>query len=161
MYASNQLLDIACARDDLPRVLGFAVKLYGEEIFTRADGRIRMACAIVKMAVGPDIYLVGTGSMEPYRTGVNKGWASKLGKGWTDYPFDYEPELAAKVVAQWVAKQEIEMPSIDGCVEKGVRVMSVDTACKDGPLPPLYAIEGIDMHKAILAFVPYPMEYHK
>lgn len=161
MYASNQKLDAACARDDLPKVLDFAVKLYGEELFTRSDGRIKMAFAVVPMAAGPDIYLIGTGSMEPYRTGVNKGWASKLGKGWTDYPFDYEPDLVSRIISQWAAKQDLEMPSIDGSVEKGVRVMSIHTAYTDGPLPAPYSIENIDMHDAILAFVPYAMEYHK
>lgn len=161
MYASNQLLDVACAADGLEETIGFAVKLYGEEVFTRTDGRIRMAWAIVKMPSGPDIYLVGTGSMEPYQTGPNKGWASKLGKGWTDYPFDYEPGLVARIVSQWAMKQQISLPAIDGAVAKGVRVMSVDTAYTDGPLPAPHSIENIDMHKAVLAFVPYPMEYHK
>ena len=161
MYASNQRLDVACTKDDLTKVLDFAVKLYGEELFTRSDGRIRMAFAIIKMPAGPDIYMIGTGAMEPYQTGPNKGWASKLGKGWTDYPFDYEPDLVARIIAQWAAKQDIDMPSIDGSVEKGIRVMSVHTAYEDGPLPTPYSIEGIDMGDAILAFVPYPMEYHK
>lgn len=161
MYASNQKLDVSCAREDLPRVLDFAVKLYGENIFTRTDGRIKMAFAVVDMPAGPDIYLIGTGSMEPFQTGANKGWASKSGKGWTDYPFDYEPELVAKIIAQWAAKQDIRLPCIDGSVEKGIRVMSIDTAYEDGPLPRPYDIDGIEMHDAILAFVPYAMEYHK
>lgn len=161
MFSSNQLLDVACAKDGLPQVLDFAVKLRGEEMFTRSDGRVKMAHAVLKMAAGPDIYLIGMGSMEPYQTGPNRGWSSKLGKGWEDYPFDYEPDLVARIIAQWAAKQEIDMPSIDGSVEKGVRVMSVHTACENGPLPAPHAIEGIDMHKAVLAFVPYPMEYHK
>lgn len=161
MYASNQKLDIACTRNDLAKALDFAVKLYGDEKFTRTDGRMKMAFATVRLAAGPDIYLVGTGSMEPYQTGPNKGWAAKLGKGWTDYLFDYEPDLVARIVAQWAAKQDLDMPSIDGSVEKGVRVMSIETAYQDGPLPAPYSIENIDMHDAILAFVPYAMEYHK
>ena len=157
MFSSNQILDVLCDDKSLPRAIRFAVSLYGDEIFTRHDGRVRMAFA----EPVPGVYLIGRGSMEPYQTGPNKGWSSKLGKGWTDYPFDYDPSLIAGIVAQWASKQPVQMPHIDGSVEKGIRLMSVDTAYEHEMLPKPWHLPDIDMDRAVLAFTAHPLEYHK
>lgn len=163
MYSSNQILDVTCDARDLGSALDFAIKLYGEDIFTRDDGRIKMAFAELRQPADtmPNAYLLGWGTMEPYRTGDNKDWAASPAKGWTDYPFDYEPDLVARVVAQWAMKQDVEMPDIDGTVTKGIRMMSVGAAYENGPLPMPYSIRDIDMDRAILAFTAYPLEYAK
>ena len=160
MFCSNQVLDVSCETRDLAKVIGFGVDLYNENanIFTRLDGRMKMAFS----EPVPGVYAVGTGSMEPYQSGPNKGWAAEIGKGWTDYPFDYDPELVARIVEQWLGKNppsDESRPRTDGTVRPGIRVRCLRSI--DHELPPPYEIPGWDWMDAILFFTPCWMRYDK
>ena len=162
MYASDRQLDIACDKRKLPMVLDFAVRLHNKDIFTRNDGRFKMAFAIVPSeSEEQDVYLVGTGTMAPYETGSKKGWAEKPGKGWTDYQFDYDHEIVARIISQWAMAQKLDTCPEDEAYEQGIRVMSIPTACENGILPEPYSIENLDMGHARLAFVPYLLTYEE
>lgn len=131
MYASNQILDITCEPRDMPLVLDFAIRFYGQNIFTRTDGRIKMAWSEPMAGT----YALGLGTMEPYKSGPNKGWARTPGNGWTDYPFDYDPEIVARIAAQWLEKHPPDrqcMPCTDGSCVPAFRVRSYSTALTEG-----------------------------
>lgn len=156
MFSSNQILDILSTTRDLPEIIRFAVKLHGDEMFTRTDGRVKMAFS----EPVPGVYAIGHGSMEPYQTGPNKGWAGKLGRGWTDYPFDYDPTIIANIIAQWAGKQP-KPPYVDtdGSRELGIRVRCL--SCMGNSLPPSHDLPGWDWMDCILLFTPAYMVYHK
>lgn len=159
MYCSDQILDISCTEQDFPKVLDFAISLYGRAVFTRSDGRMKMAYA----EPVPGIYALGTGSMEPYRTGPNKGWAAEIGRGWTDFPCDYDPKIIAPIAAQWLSRHKPAetTPMTDGSVEQAVRAMSLHTACMAGVLPPVYDIRNWAAGDCILILAPCWMSYDK
>ena len=99
MYSSNQILDISVDTQDLAQTISFAVRLYDDtNMFTRQNGRVKMAFS----EPIPGVYAIGDGSMEPYSSGPNKGWFSPTPPGWTDYPFDYDPDIIAPIITQWV-----------------------------------------------------------
>lgn len=160
MYHSNQVLDITCEAKDLARVIGFAAGIYADasQMFTRQDGRVKMAFAEPL----PHVYALGTGSMAPYAAGPSAGHGP--GKGWTDFPFDYDPGIIARIAAQWLDSNppdRLARPDIDGFVSPGLRAMSLRSAVSAGILPPLYELEGWDWHGAVLVLAPCWLEYHK
>lgn len=158
MFSSNQILDIACEPRDLAQVIRFAVGLYGDEKFTRSDGRMRMAFS----EPVPCVYALGTGSMRPYETGPNKGWAGKLGKGWTDFPFDYDPEIVAKIVTQWLESHQPDpygRPCTDGSAHPGLRIRSLHSIQDE--LPPPYEIPEWNWMDAIVFLTPCWLRYDK
>ena len=157
MFTSNQVFDICCDAKTLPKVIAMGMQLHGDEMFTREDGRVKLAFAEPVKGV----YCIGPGSMQPYESGPNKGWAGKLPSGFVDYQFDYDAGIAASVIAQWAMKQDMRWPSIDGSVEKGIRAMSLDTAVKNGTLPYYSQIGVTDVSRTILVFTAYPLENHK
>lgn len=161
MYHSNQILDVTCEPKDLDQVIAFAVGLYTENahLFTRLDGRMKMAWS----EPVPGAYALGTGSMKPYEAGPNKGYGHGAPEGWTDYPFDYDPEIVSKITAQWLEKnppKDAERPLIDGSTHPGFRAMSLRSAEAAGILP-AYGVPGWCHWDAILVLVPCWLEYHK
>lgn len=161
MFHSNQILDITCEPSDLAKIIEFAVDLYTDatRLFTRQDGRMKMAWS----EPVPGAYAIGAGSMEPYKSGPNKGWSHRTPKGWADYPFDYDPAIVASIAAQWLEKNPPDSkarPMIDGSVHPGFRAMSPQSAEAAGILPQ-YGIPGWDHWDAILVLVPCWLEYHK
>lgn len=118
MFSSNQLFDISCESDGLETVIRTAIDLYGEDLFTRTDNPVRLAFSEPM----PGIYALGTGSM-PDKVSTPRGW--------TDYPFDYDPKLIAMIINKWVSKQNPpdKIPSTDGSCERGIRVQSILSLC--------------------------------
>lgn len=156
MFSSNQILDISTDFRDLPDVIKFAVKLYGDEIFTRHDGRVKMAFSEPVKGV----YAIGLGSMEPYKTGPNKGWSHDTAKGWTDYPFDYDADIISAVVSQWAKKQPAPPHTgTDGTERLGVRVRCLTSM--DDDLPPQHELPDWAWHNSILFFTPAHIAYDK
>lgn len=158
MFSSNQILDITCEPRDLAAVIRFAVDLYGNEIFTRSDGRMRMAFS----EPVPGVYALGRGSMRPYKTGPNRGWAAKLGKGWTDFPFDYDPEIVARIAAQWLEGNPPDpfvRPRTDGSARPGLRVRSL--RCVQDELPPPHELPNWDWMDAVVFLTPCWLSYDK
>lgn len=90
--------------------------LYGEDVFTRDDRPVRLAFSEPVSGV----YAIGSGSM-PGQNNISTG------KDWTDYPFEYDPKIAAMIVNKWFKKQapRIATPNTDGSYELGLRVQSL------------------------------------
>lgn len=120
MFSNNQLFNVSCESDGLETVIRAAIGLYGEDLFTRTDNPVRLAFS----KPIPGVYALGTDSMSN---------TSPAPKGWTDYPFDYDPKIVAMIIDKWVSKQNPpdKMPSTDGSCERGVRVQSILSLCND------------------------------
>lgn len=160
MFHSNQTLDVTCEPADLAMAINFGVRLYAREsrIFTRPDGRVRPAMADSV----PGFWILGTGSMEPYRSGPNKGHGHGPGRGWQDLPFDYDPEIIAKIACQWLEKNPPDpasCPMIDGSVHPGFRVRSLRSAAES--LPPFHERLDWNDSRTVLVLSPCWLEYHK
>lgn len=158
MFSSNQKLDITCETRDLASVIDFCTKLYADscQMFTRSNGRVKIAFSEPMTGV----YAIGTGSMAPYTTGPNKCVGHDCPDGWTDYPFDHDPEIIAKIIAQWLGKNpplDTDKPLTDGTLRPGLRIRNLNDA---------YDILG-DLcykwphHNCILLFTPCWMSYDK
>lgn len=161
MFVSNQIFDVTCDKRSLPLMLDTIVRLYGaKELFTRADGRINPA--FQKPCNG--LYLLGTGSMEPYKTGPNKGWAHDPHPGWTDFQFDWDEHLAAGVLDQWLGKNppgRHDVPNTDGSVEPGFRLRSIYSLRQSEEFPRKHPLWDRYLFPAIIAVTPCWLRYDK
>lgn len=148
MTPNETLFDVTCLSKELKDALDFAVRLFGHGVFTREDGRVRPAWS----EPAPSVLAIGTGSMQPYKTGPNRGWARKPGKGWTDYDFDYDPALLAGAVTEYLIKNWPPKPGPDpyGALQKAFRIRSRASAA---PLLPHEDLSW-EENRAILAITP-------
>lgn len=155
MFSSNQILDITCNFEDLYCLLKSVLHIYGDEIFTRKDGSVKLSfCDSV-----PGMYLVGTGSMKPYEHGPNKGFSVVTGKGWNDFLFDYDLEKLTDAVIEWAQQQKVqEHPFTDGSREKYVRIRSLQSMNYDDQKKIFDSCDPFDMIVAISVF---EHVYHK
>ena len=107
MFSSNQQLAISGYKACLAEDIAFAIRKSGyDECFLRKERPV--ACGY-QIAPG-GLYLIG-------HLGI-KGEKPEYGndyEGWTEYPFDYDPEIIAGIVKQWLAKQEYPRDEYDGC----------------------------------------------
>ena len=154
MFSSNQILDISCEQKDLSRVIKFAVGLDDEDLFIRHDGRLKMAFS----EPIPGVYAIGRGSVPGFSGSSVRGHSA--GKGWVDYPFDYDPDIVAGIINQWIQKQpEPKHTGTDGSEHLGVRVRCLESMGDD--LPHSYDLPNWDWFSCILLFTPIHMAYHK
>lgn len=154
MFSSNQILDISCTTEELSKAIAFCMSLYGDEMFKRTNGRVKVAFSEPM----PGVYAIGTGSMEPVKN-VPNGYAGHgCPKGWMDYPFDYDPAIIAGIIAQWLKKQP-EPPHIstDGGEEVGARVRSLHSM--ESEYPSILGIPGWELYTCVLLFTPTRLFY--
>lgn len=148
MFHSNQKLEISCEERDLAKAIDFAMDLSGYK--ARFADRDR-PLSVIYQETPSGLYLIGSS----LTAGAH---GRKLDEGWSEYPFDYDPEILARVVSQWAAKQTPPFdPSAQG-----------DGSSRPGIL--CRAAKGMDYdarkmiknpHHAILAFSPCTCFYHK
>lgn len=154
MFSSNQILDVSCEQQDLGEIIKFAIGLYGEDLFTRNDGRLKVAYS----EPVPGVYAIGRGSFPGFSN--NPGLAHPAKRGWTDYPFDYDPEIIAGIINQWVKKQSApKHTGTDGSEHLGIRVRCLGSIGKE--LPPRYELPDWDCFSCILLFTPIHLAYDK
>ena len=157
MFSSNQIFDVSCEPSDLARVIKFGVELYCDDMFIRSDGRVHIAFS----GPAPGIYAIGTGSMDRLKSGPNKGYGHDCPKYWADYPFDYDPEIIAGIITQWVRKQpRPECPDTDGSASLGVRVRSL-ASISDTMMAVAATQPSWPWINCILLFTPVYMTYDK
>lgn len=152
MFSSNQKLDVLCDFKDLTNVIDFSIKLSGREMFVRPKNPVMPAFSLEV----PGVYCFGSGSM----LGPKLYPSISKGPGWTDYCFQYDPFLIARIVKQWAESQVyLPAPTTDGSVEKGVRVRSLNSLIDselDFQLP-----DHFDPWSCILTFTPDWLVYDK
>jgi len=160
MFTSNQILDVICDARDLPKVLQFATDLDDAlEFFTRSDGRITPAFA----EPVPGVYAIGKGTIEPFTTGANAGHGHGVSRGWTDYPFSWDPEIVSGILRQWLEKNPPDpatKPCTDGCVRPGFRIRSLESISPE--LPPYHEIMSRwDCWPTVVCVTPCWLRYDK
>ena len=120
MFHSNQVLDLADA-------VKFVMALHGTDKFTRRESPVKLAFA----EPAPGMYAIGTGSFPGFPDRRIPGHPAS--RGWTDYPFDYDPDIVAQIIKQLVKKQpEPPHTDTDGGESLGVRIRSLHTAACSG-----------------------------
>lgn len=135
MFHSNQVLDLTVELDDLPDAIRFIMSLYGTDTFVRRESPVKLAFA----EPAPGMYAIGSGSFPGFPDRHIPGHPAS--RGWTDYPFDYDPAIVAQIINQWVKKQpEPPHTDTDGGESLGVRIRSLHTAaCSSLPVHSLAA----------------------
>lgn len=152
MFSSDQIIDITSEFKNLPETLRFLIALYDDKMFKRKSGRVHIAFA----HPAPGIIAIGTGSMEPLDNGYQGHQASR---GWTDFQFNYDPDILAPFLKQWVKEQpRPHCPDTDGSVSLGIRIRSLSSIY--GELRPNQQA-GFDPFPSILYFTPHYNVYHK
>lgn len=127
MFHSNQVLDLTVELNDLADAVKFVMALHGTDKFTRRESPVKLAFA----EPAPGMYAIGTGSFPGFPDRRIPGHPAN--RGWTDYPFDYDPDIVAQIIKQWVKKQpEPPHTDTDGGESLGVRIRSLHTAACSG-----------------------------
>ena len=110
MFSSNQILCISGDihhENDLKNALQFALEKYGDYSLMK-QGKVQCVYQITE----DNKYCLG--------------WASEQPKsGWNTYPFDFDIDIIAKIIQQYIEKQEIERDIWDGHYSKGFLLESI------------------------------------
>ena len=105
MFSSNQQLQISGRMRDLAQDIAFAMRKAGcDEMFTREKN----PCVCGYQITNNGLYVIGnmgSRAVRPKREFENSNF--------TPYPFDYDPEIIAKIAEQWLRKQPHINPEFD------------------------------------------------
>ena len=105
---------------DLALDIGFSLRKSGDDrLFTRADD----PCVCGYQITASGLYVIG--NMGCHASTPDIGTRKS---GFTPYPFDYDPEIIAKIAAQWLQKQphrNTEYDDADGGHDKGYLMQDV------------------------------------
>ncbi len=104
------MFDVTCELDDLARTVDFAMSLEGsKKALLKPDPTCVLAYQLTD-----EYYCIGW---------LLKNTLGKDTEGWTPLPFTYDPEIVARIVAQWIKSRMWPIPDdTDGSVELGARV---------------------------------------
>ena len=152
MFSTNQKFEISGDNQQLCNVIDFAVRMADcIDMFTRSEARV--VPAFQKTKTG--LYVIGTGTMRPNKTHPD---GIEVSRGWTDYQFDYDPQLIAGIVLQWLAQQPCRKDPTDGYDgghEHGFICRSISSLTS-------VERESIERHNSgIIAISKYPLFYAK
>ena len=108
-FSSNQILQVLGKLDDIETALSFALKLSGYDKNLTQKERDR-GCKLVYQITSSSRYCIGWGF-------------EKVPSGWSEYPFDFQTDIVAKIIAQYLKKQtcinEDAYIDGDGSYDKG------------------------------------------
>lgn len=142
MFSSNQLLEISGDLDhenDLRDAIEFVLKKSGwYECFTRREEPVSCAFQITETGA----FCIGTGSFRGEKE-----------KDWTDFQFDFDVDIIAKIVEQHLRKQDTpnEFFGGDGSSSKGFLISQID-----------YQTESVNnFSRGIIIIHPYRCYYAK
>lgn len=92
MFSSNQVFEISGSMDQLPIALQFALD-YSDHARAMTQREIERGCKLVYQIAKDGKYCIG--------------WAFKnIQEGWQEYPFDFDVEIVARIIAQYLGKLE-------------------------------------------------------
>ena len=122
MFSSNQVFEISGSMDQLPIALQFALD-YSDRARAMTPREIERGCKLVYQIAKDGKYCIG--------------WAFKdIQEGWQEYPFDFDVEIVARIIAQYLGK--LETPNsgyewADGSTDPGflMKVISCDDNIKN------------------------------
>lgn len=142
MFSSNQTLEISgdlYHENDLRNAIEYTLKKSGwYECFMRENDRVK--CAYQTTEYGG--FCLGRGSFR-----------GKEEECWTDFQFDFDIDIIAKIVEQHLKKQDIpnEFYGGDGSTSKGFLIKQID-----------YQADGVkNHHEGIIIIYPYCCYYAK
>lgn len=92
MFSSNQVLSYSGTFDELQIALEFALKASGQDRHMNEAERKR-GCKLVYQISKTGKYCIGWGF-------------NTVPTGWKEYEFDFDPEIVAKIIIQYLKKQE-------------------------------------------------------
>ena len=115
MFSSNQVLEISGDlrhRDDLKDALGFALRKDGTyDNFTRPEEPTK---CVFQITEGGDYCI---------------GWAchdKAPREGWTEFQFDFDMEIIAKIISNHLQKQKVQGFGGDGTDSSGFLMKNID-----------------------------------
>lgn len=92
MFSSNQVFEISGSMNQLPIALQFALD-YSDHARAMTPREIERGCKLVYQIAKDGKYCIG--------------WAFKdIQEGWQEYPFDFDVEIVARIIAQYLGKLE-------------------------------------------------------
>ena len=92
MFSSNQVLEISGSMDQLPIAMQFALD-YSDHARAMTPREIERGCKLVYQIAKDGKYCIG--------------WAfGKVSEGWLEYPFDFEVDIVAGIIAQHLRKMK-------------------------------------------------------
>lgn len=92
MFSSNQVLEISGSMNQLQFALQFALD-YSGHAKNMEPSEIKRGCKLVYQISKDGKYCIG--------------WdCGEVSKGWQEYPFDFEVDIVARIIAQYLRKME-------------------------------------------------------
>ena len=122
MFSSNQVFEISGSMDQLQAALQFALD-YSGHAKDMTQREIARGCKLVYQITKDGKYCIG--------------WSfNGAADGWNEYPFDFDVEIVARIIAQYLGK--LETPNsgyewADGSTDPGflMKVISCDDNIKN------------------------------
>lgn len=155
MFSSNQCFQISGTLDKLSAVIDFAVRLDDKlEMLTRNDRKVHIAYQITNNG----LYCLGTGGIEGHPQ------FGKPNDGWTEFPFDYDPDILAGIIRQWIEKQprpDSEYDDFDGGTGLGFLCFEPWNDVRHGNTDDRPSEHIRNIHDCIVCFKPYVNYYAK
>jgi hypothetical protein len=108
-FSSNQILQVSGEFDNIENALIFALKLSGHDKNMTQKEKER-GCKLVYQITSSGRYCIGWGF-------------GNVPSGWSEYPFDFQTDIVAKIIAQYLKKQTCVNEDVyedgDGSYDKG------------------------------------------
>lgn len=122
MFSSNQVFEISGSMDQLPIALQFALD-YSDHARAITPREIERGCKLVYQIAKDGKYCIGQAFKD-------------IQEGWQEYPFDFDVEIVARIIAQYLGK--LKTPDsgyewADGSTDPGflMKVISCDDNIKN------------------------------
>ena len=108
MFSSNQTIKVSgeLNKEDVLNVLTFAIKCYGENIFTRKEKPVPLAYQECEDGT----YCIGVAH----------------DKGWTEFPFSYDLDIVASIICNKLSNQKVKDFGYDGSYSKGFIMENIE-----------------------------------
>ena len=140
MFASNQVLQVSGSlshKDEIKHALQFAIEMSGwMGPMTRAE----KPCKCVYQITDDGKYCIGWGGEQ---------------KGWTEFPFDFDIDIMAQIIAKHLSKQKLVYEGGDGSYSAGFLMQTL----KGQPYEERVKIKSANY--CIVTFEPYTCYYSK
>jgi hypothetical protein len=119
-FSSNQILQVSGEFDNIENALIFALKLSGHDKNMTQKEKER-GCKLVYQITPSGKYCIGWGF-------------EKVPSGWSEYPFDFQTDIVAKIIVQYLKKQTCVNEDVcedgDGSYNKGFIMKHDDSIYK-------------------------------
>lgn len=114
-FASNQIFQVSGSLESIEEILDMAIRHSGHyDMLTREDDRV----SVIYQITDNDLYCIGWGRIKnptnPAKYSYQFQNMNTVPEGWSEYPFDYDPKIIGKIIAQWIKSQPEPKSVYDG-----------------------------------------------